>query len=113
MTKRRGAVMATRRKRLLELVRKYGITRKRFIEKTPYSGDQYQYWFGRGEKFGRPSVHQLAVICNAFDWSPTWIFFGEGPELLSELSMLFTASEAHNVAIENGRILRDILKKVS
>jgi hypothetical protein len=65
------------------------MTKEEFVSRTGFSEGQYYSWFARPEtKRGRPpSVDQLHVICAAFDWSPTYIFFGEGSKTLSEVKI--------------------------
>jgi len=91
------------------LARMDGVTRKVFADRTGYSEDQYQYWFGAGEKRGAPSVRQASEICQEFDWSPSWIQLGRGPMRLHQLDDVLAVSEAHRMSVENNQMLKQIL----
>lgn len=78
-------VPTARRKRAHRLAQLDGVTKEMFIQKTGFSEDQWYYWYGSSKKSGAPNSDQIEVICAAFDWSPTYIFYGIGPERLSEI----------------------------
>ena len=101
--------MTTRRDRARLLARKHGITRKRFVDETGFSDDQFQYWFGDAKRTGSPSSEQISRICDVFDWSPTFIFFGLGPETLTELR---DSQRAIDIALQNQVLLLDILSHI-
>ena len=75
-----------RRDRAKMLARIDGLTKEEFVRKTGFSEDQWYYWFGNGKKAGPPNPDQIETICMAFDWSPTYIFYGIGSMRLSEIS---------------------------
>lgn len=73
-----------------------GISKELFMEKTGYSEDQWYYWFGGGNKAGSPNPDQIYVICKAFDWSPTYIFYGIGFKKLSDVESYHATTMSHS-----------------
>ena len=65
-----------------------GRTRDDFI-KLGFTESQINGWFAKaGSGRGRsPSALQLVKIWQSFDWSPTYVVFGKGAKLLSELGL--------------------------
>ena len=65
-----------------------GRTRDDFI-KLGFTESQFSGWFAKaGSARGRsPSALQLVKIWQSFDWSPTYVVFGKGAKLLSELGL--------------------------
>lgn len=87
----------TRRDRVLKLCYEYHITKDEFVQKTGFSEDQWYYWTGSGKKTGSPNSDQMQIICEAFDWSPTFIFYGLGARRLSEIK---AASDCNNAEVQ-------------
>ena len=78
----------TRLNRINELMVITGRTRDDFI-KLGFTESQFSGWFAKaGSARGRsPSALQLVKIWQSFDWSPTYVVFGKGAKLLSELGL--------------------------
>lgn len=54
-----------------------------------FTDAQVRGWFSEtgATKARSPSALQLAKIWHAFDWSPTYAFFGKGAKLLSQVGL--------------------------
>lgn len=108
---------AARRRRAQYLAKLDGVTVGKFTSMTPYSAEQYRYWFGNGRKQGAPNTDQIYTICTTFDWSLNWIFFGVGPIRLSDATVqdpieaLRDEIQRNNDTIE--RILTKLLPRLS
>ena len=78
----------TRLDRINELMVITGRTRDDFI-KLGFTESQISGWFAKaGTARGRsPSALQLVKIWQSFDWSPTYVVFGKGAKLLSEVGL--------------------------
>ena len=78
----------TRLNRINELMVITGRTRDDFI-KLGFTESQISGWFAKaGSARGRsPSALQLVKIWQSFDWSPTYVVFGKGAKLLSEVGL--------------------------
>lgn len=112
----------TARYRYRELIKEQGVGKEEFCERTGYSEGQYYRWMSttHSNKAHRVTTHQLGVLCETLNWSPSYVLFGIGPKSLSELKTFFTGqidnaavSTAFEVAKENNMILREILNTLN
>ena len=78
----------TRLVRINELMSLTGKTRDDFL-KLGFTESQVGSWFAKaGSVRARsPSALQLTKIWQAFDWSPTYVVFGKGAKLLSQVGV--------------------------
>jgi len=78
----------SRQVRSYELMSLTGKTRKDFLN-LGLTESQVSSWFARtGSVRARsPSALQLIKIWHAFDWSPTYVVFGKGAKLLSQVGV--------------------------
>ena len=78
----------TRLVRINELMSLTGKTRDDFL-KLGFTESQVGSWFAKaGSVRARsPSALQLTKIWLAFDWSPTYVVFGKGAKLLSQVGV--------------------------
>lgn len=107
--------METRRQRVNQLATTHGINREVFCEKTGFSQDQWYYWFGSGSRATSPSAEQIHKICETFDWSANFIFFGIGPMRLSEVTNLSFEDAIERILTINGNhaeIGHELLAKI-
>ena len=102
----------TRRDRAKLLTEIDGITKDDFINKTGFSEDQWYYWFGGGEKIGSPNPNQIQIICEAFDWSPTYLFFGLGFVRLSEIEAFHASTKLAKQVEQAEKRQLEILSKL-
>ncbi len=78
----------TRLVRINELMSLTGKTRDDFLN-LGFTESQVGSWFAKaGSVRARsPSALQLTKIWHAFDWSPTYVVFGKGAKLLSQVGV--------------------------
>jgi len=78
----------TRLDRINELMVITGKTRDDFIE-LGFTESQISGWFAKAgtARARSPSALQLVKIWQSFDWSPTYVVFGKGAKLLSEVGL--------------------------
>ena len=78
----------SRQVRSYELMSLTGKTRKDFLN-LGLTESQVSSWFAKtGSVRARsPSALQLIKIWHAFDWSPTYVVFGKGAKLLSQVGI--------------------------
>lgn len=112
----------TVRHRYRTLIKEQGVGKEEFCGRTGYSEGQYYRWMStsHSNKAHRVTTHQLGVICEALNWSPSYVLFGVGPKSLSELktiSGIYTDNAAVGTALgvakENNMILREILNTLN
>ena len=87
LTNIKDASRDKRLNRISELMQATGKTRQDFL-KLGFTESQISSWFAAaGSTRARsPSAAQLTKIWHGFDWSPTYVVFGRGAKLLSQVN---------------------------
>ena len=87
LTNIKDASRDKRLNRISELMQATGKTRQDFL-KLGFTESQISSWFAAANstRARSPSAAQLTKIWHGFDWSPTYVVFGRGAKLLSQVN---------------------------
>lgn len=96
------------KQRAKALLDESGIDKYEWCKLTGFSEGQYYRWMGNGNSRTLATARQVMHICEVFDWSPTYIYFGIGPARLSEVKNTDLAAGI-DVAISTNLLVKEMM----
>lgn len=91
------------------LIKDGGVTKEIFCDKTGFSLDQFHSWTTLTKSARVPSTDQVSTICEAFEWSPTFIFYGVGAKYMQNVISEEAAMDLALELIKSNAIKADLV----